>query len=160
MMRLLFSRLVFLAVLIGVGLASGCGEKAVSLAPVSGKVTVDGKPLSSGSVSLIPDVSLSDKGASEVSKMQTTGMSGGEINPDGTYKIYTDGKEGAPLGKYKIRVMPPVTQSKDEKDAKEAPDIGFDKDYTDPNRTRLHYEVVASPEPGRYDLKLKSKLTK
>ena len=154
MKRRFFSRLVFLAVLVGIAPALGCGQKDVALAPVTGKVTVDGKPLSSGTVSLIPDVAAGGEGAKEAGKIPTLGLSGGGIGPDGTYKIYTGGKEGAPLGKYKIRIVPPQTQTKKDKDAKEAPDIGYKKDYTDANKTPLHYEVVASPEPGRYDLKL------
>jgi hypothetical protein len=152
MMHRLISPRGVVIVLIGIGLAPGCGgQKEVPLAPVTGKVTVDGKPLTSGTVSLVPDVPLGDEGAKEASKMQTAGLSGGEIKPDGTYKIYTGGKEGAPLGKYKVRVLPPVTETKEDKGAA---DIGFDKKYTDANKTPLRFEVVASPEAGRYDLKL------
>jgi hypothetical protein len=151
MKRMLLSRLVFLVLLIGAGLVLGCGKKEVSLAPVTGKVTVDGKPLTSGSVSLIADVPLGNPGAEEASKMQTLGLSGGEIKSDGTYKIYTGDKEGAPLGKYKVRVVPPLAEPKE---SKETPDIGFNKKYTDANNTPLKYEVVSSPEAGRYDLKL------
>jgi hypothetical protein len=154
MKRMLFSRLFFLVVLAGAGLVLGCGQKDVSLAPVSGKVTVDGQPLTSGSVSLLLDVPLGNEGAKEASKAPTAGLSGGKIGPDGTYKIYTGGKEGAPLGKYKVRVIPPQTETKKDKDAKEAPDIGYNKKYTDANKTPLHIEVVASPQPGAYDLKL------
>jgi hypothetical protein len=154
MKRLLLSRLVFLVVLLGSGLVLGCGKKDASMAPVTGKVTVDGKPLTSGSVSLIPDVPMGNEGAQEASKLQTSALSGGEIKSDGTYKIYTGGKEGAPLGKYKVRVVPPITEPKD-KEGKETPDIGFKKEYTDANKTPLHYEVVGSPEAGRYDLNLK-----
>jgi hypothetical protein len=150
-MRMLFSRFVSLVVLVGVGLAPGCGQKEASLTPVAGKVTVDGAPLSSGSVSLIPDVSV-EAGAKTASNEIPGGMSGGEIKSDGTYKIYTGGKEGAPLGKYKVRVIPPVTAPKDDK---ETPNIGFDKKYTDAHNTPLHFEVVKNAEAGHYDLKLK-----
>jgi hypothetical protein len=154
MRRVLFSRSALLVVLAGVGLAPGCGKKDVSLVPVSGKVTVDGKPLTSGTVSLVADVPMGSEGAEEASKMQTLGLSGGEIGPDGTYKIKTGGKDGAPPGKYKVRVIPPITEPKGDKDAKEAPDIGFNKEYTDANKTPLKFEVVTSPKPGQYDLKL------
>jgi hypothetical protein len=150
-MCMFLSRLVVLVVLAGAGLALGCGQKDVPLAPVSGKVTVDGQPLTSGSVSLIPDVPLGNEGAQQASKRQTGGLSGGTIGSDGTYKIYTAGKEGAPLGKYKVRIIPHVTEGKDDK---ETPDIGFKKEYTDANKTPLHFEVIKDPEAGRYDLKL------
>lgn len=155
MKRMLFSRLVFFVVLAGAGLALGCGQKEVSLAPVTGKVTVDGQPLTSGTVSLILDVPLGNEGAEEAGRATTIGLSGGKIGSDGTYKIYTGGKEGAPLGKYKVRIIPPQTETKEDKEGKEAPDIGYKKDYTDANKTPLHIEVVASPQAGAYDLKLK-----
>jgi hypothetical protein len=155
MKRMLFSRLFFLVVLACAGLVLGCGQKEVALAPVSGKVTVDGQPLTSGSVSLVPDVPLGNEGAQVADKMATPGLSGGKIEPDGTYKIYTGGKEGAPLGKYKVRVVPPQTETNKDKDAKGEPDIGYKREYTDANKTPLHYEVVANPQAGAYDLKLK-----
>jgi len=152
MKHMLLSRFFILEVLVGAGLVLGCtGKKDVSLAPVTGKVTLDGKPLTSGSVSLIPDVPLGNEGAQEASKMQTIGLSGGEIKSDGTYTISTAGKEGAPLGKYKVRVLPPMTEPSQ---SKEAPKLRFRQDYTDANKTPLKYEVVSSPEAGRYDLKL------
>jgi len=151
MKRASFSPFAVPAIFVGVILTPGCGQKEVTLAPVTGKVTVDGKPLTSGSVSLIPDVPLGSEGAKQASKIPTLGPSGGEIGPDGTYKIYTSGKEGAPLGKYRVRVVPPITEVKDDK---EVPDIGFDKKYTDANKTPLRIEVVPNPQPGAYDLKL------
>jgi hypothetical protein len=154
MKRMLFSRPEFLVILAGAGMALGCGQKDVPLVPVSGKVTVDGQPLTSGSVSLVPDVPRGNEGAQAADKMTMPSLSGGKIGPDGTYKIYTGGKEGAPLGKYKVRIVPSQTETKPDKDAKEAPDIGYNKKYTDANKTPLRYEVVASPKPGAYDLKL------
>ncbi|HEY7330900.1 MAG TPA: hypothetical protein VH592_24885 [Gemmataceae bacterium] len=153
MKRLLLSRRVLLVVLVSIGLGSGCGQKSGgSLAPVTGKVTVDGKPLTGGSVSLIPDLPMGEEGAKQASKLTSSELSGGAIKSDGTYKIQTGGKDGAPLGKYKVRVIPPLTETKG---AKETPDIGFDQENTDANKTKLKIEVVASPEAGRYDLKLK-----
>lgn len=152
MNRVFFSRLGYLAVLAAAGFVLGCGGKASrSLASVSGKVTVDDKPLSGGSVTFIPDVPLGQEGTREASKLGTSGASVGQIGPDGTYKIYTGGKEGAPLGDYKVTVSPSMVPSPD---AKDAPATGFHKKYSDAHDTPLKMKVVASPKPGEYDLKL------
>jgi len=62
---------------------------------VTGRVTLDGKPLSHGSVTFVPDAS---KG--------TTGPLGsGAIGQDGRYQLRTVGQNGALVGWHKIRVM-------------------------------------------------------
>lgn len=152
MNRVFVSRSVYVVILAVAGLVLGCGkEGGRSLASVSGKVTVDGKPLSGGHVTFLPDVAIGPEGLKEASKMKTTGASVGEIGPDGTYKIYTGGKEGAPLGKYKVTVSPSMVPAPD---ATGAPATGFDKKYSDAHDTPLRKEVVASAKPGDYDLKL------
>lgn len=150
MNRMYLSRLVHLAVFVGLALVLGCG-KDNPMSSVSGKVTVDGKPLSGGSVSFIPDVPPGEEGIKEASKAATSGLSAGSIGSDGTYKIYTAGKEGAPLGKYKVTVSPRMAPPPD---ATEAPPLEFDKKYSDAQKTPLRKEVVASPKAGDYDLKL------
>ncbi len=80
------------------GLAAGCGgPTSVATLPVNGKVTVDGKPVTSGQVSFI---ALDEKiGA---------GLCTGTISAGGEYKISSDGQPGAPLGNYKVTVTPPM----------------------------------------------------
>jgi hypothetical protein len=73
----------------------------------------------------------------------------GKIGEDGTYEIFTGGKSGAPLGKYKVLVTT-VTVPTDK--GKGGPT--FDKKYTDAAKSKLGFEVVASAEAGRYDLQL------
>lgn len=145
------SRLACLVVLLGVCFAPGCGNK-VSLTPVSGKVTVDGTPITAGQVSLIPDVlNPNDERAKGQTVAPTAGLSSGTINSDGTYKIFTAGKEGAPLGKYKVNVTPSMMPSGD---PKAAPASGFNRKFSDPQNSPLRIEVTASPAAGAYDLKL------
>src|SRR5438045_3467653 len=76
---------------------AGCDNspKLPPMAPVSGKVTMDSKPVTSGNVSLLPQ-----------STDNKAGLSAGQIGEDGSYTIFTAGKEGAPLGKYKVTVTP------------------------------------------------------
>lgn len=118
----------------------GCGGESVPpLYPVRGKVTVEGAPLTSGQVSLV----------AEPTPTTPVPSSGGKIESDGSYEIVTAGRSGAPLGKYKVRVTPLTVPTKGG-----APALTFDKKYTDPKTSGLDYEVVASPQPGQYDLKL------
>jgi hypothetical protein len=154
MNRVFLSRLVFLVVLAGVGLVPGC-SKEVPLAPVSGKVTVDGQPLNGGYVTFHPDLpNVGKEGAEEAGKKPTPGLIAGEIGPDGSYTIYTSGKKGAPLGKYKVTVAPSMVP---DPETQQAPPLSFHKKYSDFLQTPLRVEVVANPKPGDYDLKLTSK---
>jgi len=62
---------------------------------VTGKVTADGQALTAGTVTFRPDETKGNK-----NKAIPTGM----IDSSGNYKLFTDGKEGAPLGWYKVGV--------------------------------------------------------
>jgi hypothetical protein len=120
----------------------GCGESLPPLAPVKGTVyAADGSKLTSGQVSLVPET------ADTTRKVPP---SSGKIESDGTYEIFTGGKPGAPLVKYKITISPDM--SKGGMAQGKAP---YDQKYREANKTPLKYEVVASPEANRYDLKLK-----
>lgn len=147
MIRWLCVRAAGLALILG--LAAGCGgKKAVSMCPVAGKVTVEGKPLTSGIVTLIPDVGpVPHRGKS---KIETPGVSAGQIESNGSYEIFTSGQPGAPRGKYRVTVVPstmPVPEGQD-------PPKDFDKDFSDAAKTKLKFEVVEHPDKGAYDLKL------
>jgi hypothetical protein len=131
---LLTGGIVFVA-----GCGIGGGEK---LAPVAGKVTVDGKLLTTGTVSLRPDGSQGNK-----SQHQPNGA----IDAEGNYELLVPpAKKGAPLGWYKVVVF-----------AYDDPQPGkplksfIDMKYSDEKTTPLRFEVIENPEPGRYDLKLK-----
>jgi hypothetical protein len=116
---------------------TGCGEALPPLAPVKGKVTIDNVALKEGQVSLVavnPDPAIKAPPSS------------GQIDPSGNYEIFTGGKPGAPLQKYKFVVTPPMIPGE-----KGEP---FHMKYRDPAKTPHEFEVVASPAEGRYDLKL------
>jgi hypothetical protein len=124
---------------------------------VEGKVTLDNKPLTGGSVTFYPE----PKGTDPVAAV---GM--GYIGSDGSYSLKTMmGKPGAPPGKYKVVVTPPAGggQNMDPgaavqaKPSAAAPVSAIPKTYADPETTRLSVEVVASPAAGAYDLKLVSR---
>ncbi|HLJ92854.1 MAG TPA: hypothetical protein VKU02_06640 [Gemmataceae bacterium] len=138
----------FLVVCVGVGIAlvAGCGDSSSNLVPVVGKVIVDGKPLTTGTgiVNYRPEKgSLNHKEPAA------------KIEPDGTYRLTTDGKEGAPPGRYRVLVV-----DVEEIDPKNGFPYGKRRShvnykYGDLKTTDLVIEVVPSPGPGAYDLKLK-----
>jgi len=120
----------------------GCGEPAAPPnAPVKGKVTIDGKPLTAGNVSLISQTP-------PPAGMQAS-MSAGQINSSGEFEIFTAGKSGAPVGKYKVSVTPSMVPGGAGQDAPQ-----IDMKYRDVSQTPLMFEVVEKPDAGRYDLKL------
>ncbi|MDB5311784.1 MAG: hypothetical protein JWO38_5986 [Gemmataceae bacterium] len=125
-------------------LVVGCKDTGPALgttAPVGGKVTVDGQPVTDGQVSLVPfDEGISTGG----------GVAAGKIDPAGGYKIFTAGKDGAPLGRYKVMVTPSMIPTGDSK----MPTSPFHQKFSDPKKTTLVVEVVTNPSPGAYDLKL------
>jgi len=132
--------LVCLGAALLLGLTScGGGPK---LYQVEGKISMGNQPIKAGSVTLYPEDPKSE------SKALPTGMI-----DNGTFKITTEGKPGAPLGKYKVTVMEgggagdPAAMGGAPKAA------GLNK-YMDSAKTDLKLEVVESPAPGAYDLKL------
>ena len=138
-LRRLPSVLVAVALLIPSGCSSGGLEK------VSGKVTVDGAPLTMGMVRFVPDASKGNKTPTEPV---------GEIKKDGTYTLMTNGKEGAPPGWYKVSVT-----------ASETPDSSkpfsgkslVAQQYNNPESSNIAFEVKSGAPAGAYDIKVTSR---
>jgi len=120
------------------GCAAGGGE---GLAPVSGKVTVDGKPLTTGSVSFRPDASKGNTSQHHPN---------GTIDAEGNYELFVPpARKGAPPGWYTV-VVTALDDPWPGKPLKSFIDMKYSEEKTSP----LKIEVVAKPEPGRYDVKL------
>jgi hypothetical protein len=134
-----------LLVLLLLPLAIGCGGQAKGT--VSGKVTYQGKPLSSGIVSFV-----SEAGAPHYA----------DIESDGSYRMVN-----APVGPVRIGVQSKPKQSaspsprmprsredfvKVESDMKAKESILPDK-YTDPNKSDLTYTVTKGKQQFDIDLK-------
>lgn len=68
---------------------SGCGS-GLDLAPVTGRVTMNGQPVTQGEVTF-----LSDNGPSAI----------GSIAADGTYRLVTLQEDGALVGRHKVTIM-------------------------------------------------------
>ncbi len=129
-----------LLALAAAALAVGCkGEDP--LPPVAGTVTVNSRPVPSGTVTFYPDASKGN-----ASPHLPTGI----IEPDGRFEIcLPEDKKGAPPGWYRVVVF----AANDPQPGKPTK-FFVSKKYTDRGTTPLSVEVVANPEPGRYDFKL------
>jgi len=108
------------------------------LHPVKGKVTFDGNPVNAGHVTLHP-----------IQAEENPRLMAGEIK-NGEFQIHTGGKSGAPLGKYKVTITPPMVPSEQ---GTAVPN--FNEKYRDSMQTPIEFEVIATPDASRYDLKLK-----
>jgi hypothetical protein len=145
------SGLFFLALCVG-ALPAGCGGTyvdGVRVYPVSGKVLVQGQPLTGvpqGSVAFHPDKAQGN---------ESMHIPTGKIGSDGTYELLTGGKKGAPLGKYKVLVN--AMENKIEEGPVTPRYILEEKYYALP-KTDLTVEVVENPGPGQYDLKVNKKV--
>ena len=146
------ARFAFVFALAGglTALAGGCGAGGPKFAPVKGKVTyADGTPIEAGERLTGYVVFHAD-----AAKGNKTGeVAQGQIQPDGSFSLLTRDKEGAFVGWYKVTVDVARTNPKDPYDYKRK----VADRYVEKDQSGLAVEVVDSPEPGRYDLRVKSK---
>jgi hypothetical protein len=132
----------FVAVLVALGCGSG-GTK-LNLVPASGKITLDGAPMATGIVTFLPEDSNQ--------KFSPTG-----IIENGTYKLTTDGKDGAPVGKYKVGVSPhSMGMGADAKmpEPGKQPKVSLNNKFMNPTTSGIVIEIVESPAAGAYDVKV------
>lgn len=83
-------------------LLAGCGDGTPARTPVRGQVYYQGRPLAHGLIVFTPDA---DRGGSGPSAK-------GDIQPDGSYHLSTDGHPGVVVGWHRVAVAaverPPV----------------------------------------------------
>ena len=123
-------------------LLAGCkAEPTEKLYRVAGKALVEGNPVPSGNVTFYPDASKGNG---------TPHLPMAVIDATGGYELSVPGgRKGAPAGWYKVVVF-----------AADNPQPGkpvrffVDQIYTNVDTTPLRVEVIAEPEPKRYDLSL------
>ena len=91
-MRDRLPRASIVAALLMIVALPGCGRKALGTAPVRGKVTLGGKPVTQGKVLFLP---------------QKGPMASGELGPDGGYALmtYSPG-DGAIVGECSVSIQP------------------------------------------------------
>ena len=118
----------------GLFACTGCGERR---AEVTGKATVDGKPLNSPLITILfaPDKD------NPVKKIPSA-----SLDANGQYTMVTGGTGGVPLGWYRVHVH------WDSKNAKGQP-CPVHPRFLESGLTTLSVEVVKNPQPGAYDLK-------
>ena len=80
-------------------MCGGCGSEVPlpDRAPVQGRVTLNGQPLTQGTVTFVPDTSRGTEGP----------IATGTIQPDGTYELSTarEAGDGAVVGFHCVRVQ-------------------------------------------------------
>lgn len=134
-----------LAMLVVVAAGCGGGVDLPNRAKVSGRVTLDGQPVTRGTVVFTPD--------------NTRGTTGppayGQIGPDGKYELTTDrsgrGGDGAVVGFHKVAV-----QAREDVMPGEIARLLVPTRYEDPDRSGLTGEVKAG-QPNEINLELRSK---
>jgi hypothetical protein len=124
-------RLVLLLCL-GACAAAGCGQRYVE---VSGKATVDGKPLTKAAVFFAPD---------KDNPLKMT--PGGVLDEHGVFRISTGDRQGCPPGWYKVFL------DYERKKGTVVPSPVHEK-YLSAATTPLSVQVVEHPEQGAYDFK-------
>src|SRR4051794_1849999 len=138
----------------------GCGGSGPKLVPVTGIVTLNGKPLEGAAVSFHPDPSNKEGLPGE----DTTG-------PQGNYKITTKGRSGVVPGKYHIVVskllVDPTKVNEAFKDdpfmaqMSTGPEVGKDAAkiaaLREKNTIEASFDREVPPEGGPQDLDVKRK---
>jgi hypothetical protein len=122
-----FFRRHVVAVLTTAAILTAAGCSKLTYVPVKGKVVLKkgGKPVTFGTVVFVPDKD------NALRKMAT-----GTINPDGTYELSTEGKDGVPIGSYIACVRGPIRKV----DGKEPPPIPFSMKW----RTRRQVRTTSN----------------
>lgn len=124
---------------------AGCGPtlKLPPMAPVTGVVTLDGAPVTTGMVQFAPDHAKGTEGPAST----------GAIGPDGRYTLSVpDGGNGAMIGWHRVSV---VARASPKNDADTLPMLLVPERYINPATSGLSFEVVAG-QTNTIDLQLTS----
>jgi len=80
-------------------LAAGCGASGATTAPVKGKVTAGGQPVTGGEITLTPSEELKAT------------IAGGTVQADGTFVLTTSSQgDGAAIGMHDVSYSPPAQE--------------------------------------------------
>jgi hypothetical protein len=130
--------------LVCLGLA-GCGPSGEKLVRVEGKVMLGDQPLTTGTVILSPDAAKGNQSLEEPR---------GEVDANGTFKVYTGRREGVSPGAYKVAVT--AAEQVDPNNPYFTKWLIPEK-YIDFQTSGLSFAVAENDPPGTYDLKLSPK---
>jgi hypothetical protein len=141
----------WLGLLVLLGCSNSSRPWMDKLVPVQGKITrADGKPLAGGRVTFM----LIDEESSTPKKAATSAPAPipiGSIGEDGSYTLFTEGKPGAPPGKYRVMLTPPPDKKVALEVRATVPQQYFGK------KSPLEVEITENKPAGGYDLKLQSR---
>ncbi len=139
------SRSVRICLLLGIGVLSACSSSEI--APVSGRVTLNGEPVGPGTVMFMPDSKRGTKGKAAT----------GHFGEDGTYQLGTHKEDdGALIGHHKVIIRP-----RSDDDAEGGADAeGFvhpretsiPLKYGNPRVPELEFEVQPGANQADFDL--------
>ena len=135
-MNLRFLSLLLLTALLG------CND-GISTVPVSGKITKDGAPM--------PGIGVTLVGVEGTEAMGLRGVT----NADGGFSVVAaGGLDGAPKGKYKVLLLPPITPPDYSKVGKEGPPPAdkFPEKYTNIDKVTDIFVVGAGPNVINIDV--------
>jgi len=136
--------------------AIGCGS-GPKLVPVTGVVTLNGKPLGEAVIQFLPDPATEDTYPAD----DITG-------PEGNYKAQTNGRSGVVPGKYRVVVTkvitpPPAAVSEQFKDdpfmaelSSRPPDVGKTAKKAADNKVQGEFSREIPPEGGEFDFDVKA----
>ncbi len=142
---------------------AGCGseEDSITLYPVKGTVTLNGKPMAGATITFVPD-------ASNVASTPGVDSTG----PEGTYSIRFKSRTGLSPGKYKVMVEPALTvpggadvpeEFKDDPYMAQLSlgrDPGADRKEAAGEKSEFDAEVTANPTSNVFDFDVKAKAKK
>jgi hypothetical protein len=112
-------------------ICAGCGQKGPKMAPVKGRVELNGQPLKTGNVITIPDAGRGAKGP---------------IQADGTFELGTyQTRDGAIVGTHKVGVIA-VDQPSNLGPEADAGRSLIPTRYNNPESSQLTIEVKADEE--------------
>lgn len=135
--------------------AAGCGESGPALVPVSGLVTLNGKPLEGAVITFLPDASTPETQPAE----DLTG-------PEGNYRARTRSRFGVVPGKYHVVI------TKSTLDAAKLPEAFKDDPYmaeltaerapgkngnAAPTKIEDEFDCEVPPEGGEFDFDVKAR---
>ena len=139
-------RLVLLslgAVVSACAIGAGC-RSGVELLPVSGVVTLDGKPVDQATVLFKPE---------------SGPVAYGQTNADGRFELSTAGRKGAVPGKHKVSITKTKVSGVGNDEMVDPEKVKTEwivpQKYTDPEKSGLTAEVARGKTAFEFDLKSK-----
>ena len=153
----MLKRILLLILVLGLPWIVGCGDPAVSYAPVTGRVTLDGQPVANAKILFVP-VRYRN------TQQEVLPFAYGTTDEDGHYTLRSDGNHrGAVAGQHLIFVSTKYVPT-DEKDGKANPESSSaqksePRDETIPARYNVESKLTRTVKRGtanQFNLQLKS----